>query len=87
MQGELRVTIVATGLGQATEEAMEKPEIAVPPPVKLVQRASAGGNGESGTRQEQRSTNRQKTGENFANRSDSNLEYLDIPAFLRRRAD
>jgi cell division protein FtsZ len=87
MQGELRVTIVATGLGQATEEAMEKPEIAVPPPVKLVQRASAGGNGESGTRQEQRSTNRQKAGENFANRSDSNLEYLDIPAFLRRRAD
>ncbi|MCP5420391.1 MAG: hypothetical protein H6969_07890 [Gammaproteobacteria bacterium] len=60
--------------------------MAVIPPVKLVQR-NAGGNG-SGHRRDQRAPAQQKGGEDFTSRtSDNNLEYLDIPAFLRRRAD
>ncbi|MEE4377355.1 MAG: cell division protein FtsZ [Candidatus Competibacteraceae bacterium] len=88
MQGELRVTIVATGLGQAAEKTMDVPDKATRPPVKLVQRAGVGGgNGETDARPEQRTPNRQKTAEGFGNRTEGNLEYLDIPAFLRRRAD
>ncbi|MCP5423741.1 MAG: cell division protein FtsZ [Gammaproteobacteria bacterium] len=86
MQGELRVTIVATGLGQEMAKMSGNPEVAVIPPVKLVQR-NAGGNG-SGHRRDQRAPAQQKGGEDFTSRtSDNNLEYLDIPAFLRRRAD
>ena len=88
MQGELRVTIVATGLGQAAEKTMDAPDKVARPPVKLVQRAGVGGgNSETDARPEQRTPNRQKTAESFGNRSEGNLEYLDIPAFLRRRAD
>jgi cell division protein FtsZ len=87
MQGELRVTIVATGLGQAPSKVLGTSDIVTIPPVKLVQRIAAGGNGSSHRREQRASATQQKGAEDFGNRSDGNLEYLDIPAFLRRRAD
>lgn len=84
MQSELRVTIVATGIGQmvqlgAGEEAA--------PSVRFVKRQASAA-GEDRRRVEQPAARRQKGGgENFQERSEENLEYLDIPAFLRRQAD
>lgn len=80
MEGELRVTLVATGLGQNEQALGGKP-------VKLVHKNS---NGEVDYEKLQRPTvmrnkiaadNYKGTGE------DSAMEYLDIPAFLRRQAD
>ena len=73
MQNELRVTIVATGIGraQAATVAAEKPTSALLRPVK-----SSHGVDE---RPAARTGNEDRTEED--------LDYLDIPAFLRRQAD
>ncbi len=78
MSDELRVTVVATGLGG--------PAKAQEPPVKLVQRKS---NGEVDYDQLERPTviRKQAVGDRHAPVQESDLEYLDIPAFLRRQAD
>ena len=79
MGGDLRVTLVATGLG---------PRVAVqqkPAAVKLVEKRASGevdyGKLERPTvmRNEARAANKLD--------QDYDLEYLDIPAFLRRQAD
>jgi cell division protein FtsZ len=81
MTDELRVTVVATGLGGRNVQREE-------PPVKLVQRTN---NGEVDYGQYERPTvtRRQASGDRYATAPvhDSDLEYLDIPAFLRRQAD
>ncbi len=79
MSGELRVTVVATGLGNEVQQ--NAPEI----PTLVVDKAI---NGEVDYTQLDRPTikRRQETTSNNAS-SDANLEYLDIPAFLRRQAD
>ena len=88
MHNELRVTIVATGLGQgvpAKQANTREREMAIPP-IKLVQRM---GDGEMYPRMD-RSGGRQKAvgdGMGESGRTDADLEYLDIPAFLRRQAD
>ncbi len=75
MHGEMRVTIVATGLGQGSKEESSR--------VKLVQSAS----GEIDYKALDRPTviRNQSPGEIV--RRDLNPDYLDIPAFLRRQAD
>ena len=78
MSGELRVTVVATGLGN---------EAAAETPVKLV--VNRTNSGEVDYEQLERPTvirNKGKS-ERFQADLDSNLDYLDIPAFLRRQAD
>ena len=78
MTDELRVTVVATGLGAHTKSQE--------PPVKLVQRNS---NGEVDYGQLERPTimRKQAISDRQAPVQESDLEYLDIPAFLRRQAD
>lgn len=77
---ELRVTVVATGLERVGA-------VAKPPekPVRLIKKPS----GEVDYDQLDRPTviRKQAVGERFAQRSESSLDYLDIPAFLRRQAD
>ena len=81
MQNELRVTIVATGIGQRMQPSAE-PERATShvklianSPVPHVEVSERTGNAPA------------KASEQYSGSSDSNLDYLDIPAFLRRQAD
>ncbi|MBK8183621.1 MAG: cell division protein FtsZ [Candidatus Competibacteraceae bacterium] len=89
MHNEIRVTIVATGIGQgvpARQGGSKERETPTAPPIKLVQRQSEGGDGHF---RHDRPSMRQKAvgdGLNERERLDE-LEYLDIPAFLRRQAD
>lgn len=103
MQGELRVTVVATGLGGRHEETAEKP-------IKLVyqqggqsaastshtehvaMQATLAGFSEPDYGKLDRPTvmrNQQVVAGRHARavNLDANLDYLDIPAFLRRQAD
>ncbi len=74
LEGELRVTVVATGIGQPLE------------PVKLVQRSR---DGEVDYKQYDRPTaiRIKAVGDGLESGGDIDLDYLDIPAFLRRQAD
>ncbi len=86
MEGELRVTIVATGIGPAKAQQPEQPQTTV----KLVQRAAAASaaDDEPRRRYDRNATRRTGTDDGFLNRSgDADMDYLDIPAFLRRQAD
>lgn len=85
MENELRVTVVATGIGQIPQTTAAS-EI---PSVKLVQKSPPTSEGESASRYERPSHGRQKTGsEGFGgDRADGDFDLLDIPAFLRRQAD
>ncbi|GBE11055.1 cell division protein FtsZ [bacterium BMS3Bbin12] len=86
MSDELRVTVVATGLGVRERTAASPAESAVEPPVKLVQRNK---NGEIDYGRLDRPTvmRKQAVHGGQALPSESDLDYLDIPAFLRRQAD
>lgn len=90
IQGELRVTIVATGIGKAQEEEAATPESTATPAVKLVQNNDATDksqrNDEVRSKPASKSAAKTKDG-GFDNSSDNDLDYLDIPAFLRRQAD
>jgi cell division protein FtsZ len=80
MDGNLRVTLVATGLGQGQRGELDKP-------IKLVQKNS---NGEVDYHKLERPTvmRNKVAADNYKGGSeDSAMEYLDIPAFLRRQAD
>jgi cell division protein FtsZ len=78
MSGEMRVTIVATGLGQAAREEASR--------VKLVQAAG----GSVDYRDFDRPTvmrNQQAEKKDISSTMERDPDYLDIPAFLRRQAD
>jgi cell division protein FtsZ len=78
MSGEMRVTIVATGLGQVARDEASK--------VKLVQAAG----GAVDYRDFERPTvmrNQQTEKKDISSAMESDPDYLDIPAFLRRQAD
>ncbi|MBD3608915.1 MAG: cell division protein FtsZ, partial [Gammaproteobacteria bacterium] len=80
MEGQLRVTLVATGLGGQMERGADKP-------IKLVQKNS---NGEVDYQKLERPTvmRNKNSADNYAAKQDGDqMEYLDIPAFLRRQAD
>ena len=78
LSGELRVTVVATGLGNGLDRT-EKPKLVV----------DRGNNGEVDyDKLERPAVMRKKVvGERFDAEPGANLDYLDIPAFLRRQAD
>jgi cell division protein FtsZ len=80
MEGELRVTVVATGLGLGKKGPAEQP-------VRLVVNKTGTGPEVVDYEQLERPTVlRTQAGDRFRER-DANLDYLDIPAFLRRQAD
>ena len=88
MSGEVRVTVVATGLGRAVKAVKpapaQKPEPVPQPMVQVVK--ATGTDGHLDWKRLERPTyeRRQRSGEG----PDVNdQEYLDIPAFLRRQAD
>jgi len=86
MQNELRVTIVATGIGQLPKMAGAGAEAETYSAVRLVHRAAAAG--DERFRLERPGGKRLKSGsEVFDERPEGDLDYLDIPAFLRRQAD
>lgn len=82
MGDEIKVTVVATGLGGS---------VGVNQPVKLVQRATAGDinydvlDKPTIIRQTKQETRETRFG--AQPKSDVDLDYLDVPAFLRRQAD
>ncbi len=82
---EIRVTVVATGLGQELRKPVEGT------PVRLVYKEANGGevDYENLDRPTIMRGNTVATGGHYAGQdsSSSNLEYLDVPAFLRRQAD
>ena len=78
LKGELRVTVVATGLGGTVKQTK---------PVRLVERTS---NGEVNYKQYEKPTairDKKAVGDGLSHDKDFDAEYLDIPAFLRRQAD
>ena len=77
MQGELRVTVVATGLGQAAKRQH---------PYKVV-RTGTGPVDYEGLDTPTVIRNRRSEEGHPAASGNSGMEYLDIPAFLRKQAD
>jgi len=80
MSGELRVTVVATGLGNDLQQGDK--------PVKLVVNKTS--DGEVDYNQLERPTviRNKAASDKYTQGGDNNsMEYLDIPAFLRRQAD
>ena len=80
LSDELRVTVVATGIGSRPIAMQESP-------VKVIHRNNAG---EVDYGELDRPTvirNRVSGSDTVAPVSDSDMEYLDIPAFLRKQAD
>jgi cell division protein FtsZ len=78
MTDELRVTVVATGLGNTAKREDSK--------LKVVSR---GNDGEVDYAKLDRPTviRQQAAGDQFTASPDADMDYLDIPAFLRRQAD
>lgn len=87
MEEELRVTIVATGLSPSTSKAetAPKPDKTASKPVRLAARA----NPTDIDRVSSQTTaeSRQASKPNVNPKSDADMSYLDIPAFLRKQAD
>lgn len=77
MSGEMRVTIVATGLGEEASQEISK--------MKLVQSAAAGAVDYKDLERPTIMRNQDANGP--SNSLESDPDYLDIPAFLRRQAD
>jgi cell division protein FtsZ len=87
MGEELRVTVVATGLDDLTQDERQKPAL-----VGGTRRSAAVESGENGYSNLDEPTvvrweKERKTGEEFVPGEETGAEYLDIPAFLRRQAD
>ena len=90
-EGELRVTLVATGLGRDKIKAEQPPEEKAPKveAVPAIQRPPMPGSYEGlETPTYIRQKGQRVSGDTVEVHSDKdNLEYLEIPAFLRRQAD
>jgi cell division protein FtsZ len=82
MHDELRVTVVATGLGMGVEQVEEKPE-----PVQLVQRKKTGEVDYAQLDRPAVIRNRAAGDPLPPPRVSDDMDYLDIPAFKRRQAD
>ncbi|MGE0482799.1 MAG: cell division protein FtsZ [Gammaproteobacteria bacterium] len=82
MEDEIRVTVVATGIGS---DARARDEAAVPAPTPAPRR----GDDEVDYRRFERPTVIRNRDERFAGdaANETDTDYLDIPAFLRRQAD
>ncbi len=80
MTGELRVTVVATGLGQ------EKAGMATEQPLKVVVDKTSNGDVDYGQLDKPTVIRNKVAGDRYSE-PESGMDYLDIPAFLRRQAD
>jgi cell division protein FtsZ len=78
MSEDLRVTVVATGLGNNVKQADK--------PVKLVDK-KPDGIVDYGKLERPTVIRKQVANERFATAQNADMDYLDIPAFLRRQAD
>ncbi len=84
LEDELRVTVVATGLGQPSAARV------APPQLQTVKKPAipAAATEVDYSRLERPAIARKKAvNDRFQDAADGDLEYLDIPAFLRRQAD
>jgi cell division protein FtsZ len=79
MDEDIRVTVVATGLDRVPARAEE-------PPVRLVQR-NASGEVNYGDLERPAITRKRSLPERGPRAAENDLDYLDVPAFLRRQAD
>lgn len=79
MEGELRVTVVATGLGYAGQAGEQ--------PVKLVVDKTPDGQVDYGQLDRPTVMRKKSEAEKFGTTAEGGMDYLDIPAFLRRQAD
>ena len=90
MSGEVRVTVVATGLGRAVQAAKPVPVVQKPEPVQQpviqVPVKATGTDGNLDWKRLERPTYERRQRRARA-RTPHSQEYLDIPAFLRRQAD
>ena len=89
MVDEMRVTVVATGLGEEMPVVMQQPEVEIKP-VRLVSNDAVEHENPDYNSLEVPTNIRRnpKTANDFVKAAASkNMEYLDIPAFLRRQAD
>ncbi|HET7687951.1 MAG TPA: cell division protein FtsZ [Candidatus Macondimonas sp.] len=79
MDEDIRVTVVATGLDRVPARVEE-------PPVRLVQR-NASGEVNYGELDRPAITRKRSLPERGVRTGENDLDYLDVPAFLRRQAD
>lgn len=79
LEGELRVTVVATGLGQGIDRT-EKPKL-------VIERNHSGEVDYEKLSKRPAVMRKKAAGEGYDAESGANMDYLDIPAFLRRQAD
>jgi len=87
MSEELRVTVVATGLGSDAKEAIKAPALEEAPPVRLVN-SDVVAPGPADYREMDSPTVVRKAAKSYVDAAqEHNMDYLDIPAFLRRQAD
>jgi cell division protein FtsZ len=88
MGGDLRVTLVATGLG-AKPGGSQKQQAAynAPSHFKLVEKRASGEVDYGKLERPTVMRNEARPGAKFESDRDYDLDYLDIPAFLRRQAD
>jgi cell division protein FtsZ len=82
MTDELRVTVVATGLGSESPALVKAPE-AEAPQIEIVKKPAVEIDYDEPTVIRQGKDSQTKKVAN----GDINMDYLDIPAFLRRQAD
>lgn len=98
MKEELRVTVIATGVGStpaankqpAPREEQRPPMRVIPKPEKVATKSNDYAEFDKPTIARMRSTPAAPAAESSLNESQNNLPsdtYLDIPAFLRRQAD
>ncbi len=92
MHDELRVTVVATGLGRDAKKVVVTPPERELPPVRLVNSEAAEPAAEDYGRLDVPTAIRQNAQRKRASAyveaaEGKNIDYLDIPAFLRRQAD
>ena len=87
LDGEIRVTVVATGLGPHTKT--QAPVQQAPAEVKIVKTAITDEKPDYAELEKPTAIRKQKTaaGEAISVNGEYNEEMLDIPAFLRRQAD
>jgi cell division protein FtsZ len=81
MGDDLRVTVVATGIGSARAGVADEPNI------QLVQRNKSGEVDYEDLDRPTVMRQRRVSGEHYNDQADTDMDYLDIPAFLRRQAD
>jgi cell division protein FtsZ len=89
MVDEMRVTVVATGLGEELPVIVKQPEVEIKP-VRIVSKDAVEQENLDYNALEIPTNIRRspKTANDFVKAAESkNMEYLDIPAFLRRQAD